>query len=153
MVGKGIESMITKGRKSYYYKYLVSFVVILIVPILTSVIVFLQARTIVKEQIVTTNKNILYQFFQRIDGALEGAIDTSLNIGFSTSYKNLSQQFISKPDKHAYYVWMLDQYLSVYKDDKYADLFVYYPANNYVISASNVGSKMEEYFKYYYDKQ
>lgn len=142
--------MKAKQKKSYYSNVFTGLLLVLLVPILTIITMFLQAKTKVEEQILIMNRNTLNQSLNHVDEVMKSAADTVKSIAFSSQYSSLSHRFIAEPDKHAYLAWALEQQLSDYVNEKYFDVFVYYPGNNYVISAANSFARLEHYYGYLY---
>lgn len=139
-----------KRKNSYYSKVFYGLLLVLLVAIVTFLSIFLQARNKVEKQILHMNQDTLAQTLQHVDEVVKSAADTTKSIAFSTQYISLSRRFVSEPQRHAYLAWALQQQLSVYSNETFFDVFVYYPENDYVISANNSYAKLENYFQYYY---
>lgn len=139
-----------RRKKSYYSKVFTGLIMVLLVPILTIASMFWQAKTKVESQVLSMNRNTLNQSLDHMDEVMKSAADTVTAIAFNTQYNSLSRRFISEPKRHAYLAWALQQELSDYVNEKYFDVFVYYPGNDYVISASNSFARLENYYSYYY---
>jgi len=140
----------SKRRKSYYSNVFTGLILVLLIPILTIISIFWQAKTKVEEQIMIMNRNTLDQSLNHVDEVIKSAADTATSIAFNVQYNALSRRFISEPQKHAYLAWALQQELSSYANEKYFDVFVYYPGNDYVISSTNSFARLENYYSYYY---
>ena len=138
-------------KKSYYSKVLYGLLLILLVAVVTILSIFLQAKAKVEKQILKMNQDTLTQSLNHVDEVIKSAADTTKSIAFSTQYNSLSRRFVAEPERHAYLAWALEQQLSAYANETFYDVFVYYPANGYVISASNGYARLENYFQYHYD--
>ena len=135
-----------KKTKSYYFTVFIRLILIFMVMILMNVMIFVQAKAKIEAQIMVTKRNTLEQSLYYVDEVMENAVDTMISIVFSTTYKTNSNRFVAEPDKHAYLAWLLKEQLSDYVNEKYYDIFVYYPGNDYVISASNSIARLENYY-------
>ena len=142
-----------RGRKSYYYKFFLSFIMVLFVPMLTIALIFLSSQSIIREQILKSSQNTLHQFFQRIDDVLEEVQDICATIVNSSDSKSYSRKIIDQFDKRAFYVAKMQQQLKSYMGEKYFDIFEYYPGKGYVISANNGAMNLDSYYKLYYSDE
>ena len=143
--------MKVRGKKSYYNKVLLGLLLVLLVAIVTVVSIFFQAKSKVEEQILIMNRDTLVQSLNHMDEVIQSAADATKSIGFSTKYSALSRRFVTEPERHAYLAWSLQQQLADYVNEKYYDVFVYYPGNDYVISTSNSFARLKDYYGLYYE--
>ena len=139
-----------KWKNSYYSKVLFGLLLVLLVALVTVMSIFLLAKEKVEKQILQMNQDTLTQSLQHVDEVVKSAADTTKSLAFSTQYNSLSRRFVSEPQRHAYLAWALQQQLSAYANETFFDVFVYYPENDYVISANNSYAILENYFQYHY---
>lgn len=139
-----------RGRKSYYYKFFLSFIMVLFVPMLTIALIFVSSQSIIREQILSASQNTLNQFFQRVDDVVGEVQDICVTIVNNSDSKASSKKFVDQFDKRAFYAVKIQQQLKTYMGEKYLDIFEYYPGKDYVISANNSAMNLESYYKLYY---
>lgn len=139
-----------RGRKSYYYKFFLSFIMVLFVPTLTIALIFISSQSIIKEQILQASRNTLNQFFQRVDDVLQEAQEVCVTIVNSDDSKSYSKKIIDQYDKRAFNTWKIQQLLKGYMGEKYLDIFIYYPEKDYVISANYASMNLDSYYKLHY---
>lgn len=144
---------IKKGRKSYYYKFFFSFMIVLLMPMITVGLVFMVSHNVVREQILVSSANTLHQFFNRADSVLEEAKDDCVSIALNKDGQLYSKFMLDNFEKGTYYSWKIKQLLLGHLNEKYYDVFIYYFDKDYVISASNGANKLEDYYKFYYEKE
>lgn len=139
-----------KGRKSYYYKFFMSFMVVLFCPMLTVALIFIASQTIIRDQILRASQNTLYQFFRHVDAVLDEVQDICITVVNSKDGKLYSKKIIDQFDSRSFYAFKIQQLLSNYMGEKYLDIFEYYPEKDYVISANGSSANLEAYYNLYY---
>lgn len=139
-----------RGRKSYYYKFFLSFIVVLLVPMLTILLIFLSSQSIIREQILRSSSNTLYQFFNRVDAVLDDVQDICLSIVNNNDYKLYSRNLIDQFDRRTFNALKLQQHMSSYMSEKLYDIFEYYPNKDYVISTKSSSMNLRSYYDLYY---
>lgn len=141
-----------KGRKSYYYMFRIRFMLVLFAPMLTIVLMFFSSQSAIKEQIMIASSNTLHQFFQYVDSAVDEAQDVCLSILSDKDFQQYSKSIVIEPEKNTYYLWKIQQRLASYGNDKYYDIFAYYPAVDKVVSGIYGTSNVDTYCDVYYNK-
>lgn len=139
-----------RGRKSYYYKFFMSFMIVLLVPMLTIALIFLSSQSIIRSQILRASQNTLHQFFLRVDEILDEVQDICVTVGNDSDSKLYTGKIVDQFESRAYYVMKIQQQLYSHMGEKYVDIFEYYPEKNYVISAKNAAIELESYYRLYY---
>lgn len=137
------------GRKSYYYKFFLSFMMVLLIPVITIVLILVSSQTVIRDQILQASRNTLNQFFQRVDDVLDEAQNVCVNIVESGDSKSWSKKIIDQFDKRAFYARKVQEQLKAYAGEKYLDIFVYYPEKDYVVSANYAAMNLESYYRLY----
>ena len=139
-----------RGSKSYYYKFFMSFIIVLFAPMLTIALVFFSSQSTIKEQIMIASQNTLHQFFQRVDGVVDEAQDLDLSLISNSDCKSYSRKIVDQSGKSAYYSWKVRQILGNFTNEKYRDIFIYYPNIDYVVSRNNASMHLQSYYDTYY---
>ena len=139
------------GTKSYFNVYLRNFLFILCVPIITIFLLYIQSVRSVEKQIVSANNNTLHQFFRLIDAEIEEMKSLVIALGSDEKCITYAQYAVDSPNKTGYQGVLLSKALSEYGDEKYEDIFVYYPYEDRVVSGThsilNKGRYWETYYK------
>jgi two-component system response regulator YesN len=136
--------------KSCYYKFFMSFLMVLLAPMLTIFLIFMASRGIVRDQILTASRDTLNQFFLRVDEIVDEAQDICISIVNNQDSRFYSKRIVDQSSKRAFYTWKIKQQLAAYTGEKYFDIFEYYPSEDYVISANNASAKLDTYYELYY---
>lgn len=141
-----------KGKRSFYYKFFISFLVILLIPMLTIGLLFMQARTTVKEQIVLSSENSLEQFFQHIDSVFSVEKASCINVAYNAAMQKYMEGLeTDTPSKlDAYKAFMASGILKEEGGSINKDLVVYHPGLDYIISTTHSNMQLDSYFAGYY---
>lgn len=136
--------------KSYYNKFFTSFIVVMVVPVLATILIFAQAQSTVKEQILVASRNTLNQFFRRLDNAMEDSWATCITIASAQLCSQYVPSVTAKPSRAAYLSYEIKGMLANYIGEKYYDIFVYYPSEDRVISGIYGSGTLEYYYNQNY---
>lgn len=139
-----------KGRKSYFYKFLFNSILTLCVPILAIFFVYMQAESTVKNQIIVSNQNTLNQFFRLMDSVTEEMRNICISVAADTECMNYSYYAANYSERAPYQSLMVKNRLTSYQNERYHDIFVYFPADDKVISGVNSAIKADYYYDTYY---
>lgn len=139
--------------KSHFYKYFSSYLVILIAPLLTIVLLFGHSQELVKEQIQIANNNTLNQFFERIDEMVKNAHDICVTIANNQKCMQYPRYAAERPGKTTFETWEISKVLYEYTGEPYYDIFIYYPIDNRIISGRNASSTLDVYYELFYERE
>lgn len=141
-----------KGRKSYFYKSLVNFMLTLCVPILAILLIFIQAEQTVKEQIQVSNQSNLNQFFHLVDSIASEMKEVCISVTGSEECQNYAYYANKNQKKAPYQTLVVSQMLNNFLRERYHDVFVYFPAEDRIISGANASLNTDFYYDTYYAK-
>ena len=139
-----------RKNKSYYYKFLTSFAIIISIFIVMVLFIFSLSQKLIREQILLSSQNTLYQFYQRVDEVLGEAKEICVTVLNNSDNQFNSKQIIDASQKKSYYVWKISEQLKFYTGKKYFDIFEYYPNEDYVVSAARASAETELYCDVFY---
>lgn len=139
--------------KSYYVSLLKSFLIILIIPLITIFTLFGIAEQVVKKQILLSNQNTLNQFFKLIDVGLEEVSITALDIAFDSKCQNYTSVISEDRRQGSYRRYLDSQSLAEYVGELQSEIFLYYPSTDQIISSSVASVTAEEHYRIYYEKE
>lgn len=137
--------------KSYYKKFFSSYLIVLLVPMITIFLMFITAQSIVREQIVMSSKNTLNQFFRNVDNVLAEGREICVTIANDNKCSIFIPSVSADYKRKTYLSYEIQQVLGGYRSEKYADIFVYFPSEDYVISGINAAGSLGFYFETYYE--
>lgn len=138
------------NSKSYFYKFLRDFLLVLVIPIVTMVLLYMQAEQVVEEQILLSSQNTLNQFFKRMDVTAEEMRQTGFSIWNSTECEEYSKSMQCSTGNVNYQTVEVKNLLESMLDEKYEDIFVYYPHIDRIVSGKNSSLLASEYYDVYY---
>lgn len=139
-----------KGRKSYFYKFLMNFMLVLIVPVVTIIFIYLQAERTVKEQILISSSNTLTQFFQVLETIVDEMESVCISVGSSEECQYYSMYTERQPEKTVYQSYLLKKMLNSFQKERYYDIFVYFPETDKIVSNNYASMTSEYYYQTYY---
>lgn len=142
-----------RKNKSYFNDILRRFMIVLLVPLITILLVFAATKVTVEEQIEISSRNTLHQFFRCVDEVFLEAKNLALSTIASDDFQSYSRLIINKGEKNSYYVWKVNQALAKNMNEKYYDMICYYPEREYVVSGVNAAKKWDAYYKSFYQSQ
>ena len=142
-----------RKNKSYFREIFRKFMIVLLVPMITILLVFGATKVTVEEQIKISSSNTLHQFFRCVDEVFCEAKNLTLSIIASNDFQSYSRLIVGKGEKISYYVWKVNQYLAENMNEKYHDIICYYPESEYVVSGINAAKKWDSYYESFYQKE
>lgn len=142
-----------RKNKSYFNDILRRFMIVLLVPLLTILLVFAATKVTVEEQVEISSRNTLHQFFRCVDEVFLEAKNITLSTIASDDFQSYSRLVINKGERNSYYVWKVNQALAKNMNEKYYDMICYYPASEYVVSGVNAAKKWDAYYESFYQNQ
>ena len=142
-----------RKNKSYFRDVLRRFMIVLLAPMITILLVFGATKVTVEEQIKISSSNTLHQFFRCVDEVFREAKNLTLSIIASNDFQAYSRLIVGKGEKNSYYVWKVNQYLAENMNEKYHDIFCYYPENEYIVSSVNAAKKWDSYYEFFYQDE
>ncbi len=122
----------------------------LCVPILAIFFVYMQAESTVKNQIILSNQNTLNQFFRLMDSVTEEMRNICISVAGDTECVNYSYYAANYSERAPYQSLMVKNQLATYQNERYHDIFVYFPVNDKIISGVNSSLKADYYYDTYY---
>lgn len=140
-----------KKTKSFLFKIVIYFLIVLFVPIVTIVILNVKSQAVIKDQMLLSNQNTLQQVFELIDTVVIEMRETAISIANQQTVQDyaVSANFEKDP---AYKRYMMCQMLGQYMKEKFQDVFVYYPQDEYIISGNYGSLTKSDYYTSYYSR-
>ena len=141
--------MALKGKRSFFTELLISFLLLLCIPIITIVLIFWQSNRIVKEQVQDIESKSLHLYVEQLEEVMEGMKDVCHAL-FVSEYCQLYASQVGSNSKWAYdlRVKVVNSLQSLDKSSYY-DVFIYYDSDR-IISSRYASLKAADYYNTYY---
>ncbi len=137
-------------NRSYFRKFLYSYLLTLLVPFLTILVTYTAADITVRNEILLSSENSLYQFFGNVDTRLSEMVSTCFKVLQNNTVKRRAYDIQTGTPENGYETYEIKQYLSGLPRDTFSDVFVYYYGSDQVISADYSTLAGEYYSATYY---
>ncbi len=138
--------------KSFFYKVLGYFGLMLLVPACSMLLLYFQTEQTVKKQIQISGRNTLNQFFRAVDIALEEMQDIAWAVVLDEACQQYAMKAIYDRDGLPYQSYGTRKSLNNLGADRYLDVFAYFPYADKVVSRKNASVSAEYYFNIYFNK-
>lgn len=135
-----------KRPNSYFVEIFMHMVLTLIIPFIIIILLCVQTEITIKNQILFFNQRILNNTFSIMDTVFEDIMEDIMKISFSKECSDYAKYTAYYKDKVALQSVQVKDILTSYSREEYADLFVYYPYNDRVISGTNGSANAEYYY-------
>ena len=138
-------------KKSYFKVFFLNFILMLIIPLLTIILIFWKSDQIVKNQILNYASGTLERYSELFDGAIKDMSSACLSIFAREECKKYYEY--SKEDSASKYIqsYKINDLLEGINSEKYYDIFVYFSTDDKIISATKSTLKSRRYFEVYYN--
>lgn len=142
---------LTFCSKSLFLRFLISYLLILLIPLGTIVFTYFNTVQVVKNEVTESNAAALTQLFQVIDTKLRNMGKTALQVyqdSNVSSSANLDYLFGENSDFAQY---QTKTSLQKIPREDYSDIFIYYKNSQSILSAGYSRFDSESYYKTYYN--
>ncbi|MBR3761729.1 MAG: helix-turn-helix domain-containing protein [Lachnospiraceae bacterium] len=139
-----------KGKRSFFIELLISFLLLLCIPIITILLILWQSNKVVKEQIMDIENKNLSLYVEQLEEVMEEMKEICSTV-FATEECRLyaaNSANNTKLDKELRA--KIHNLLENQLDSKYYDVFIWYNRNNKVISGKAVVMDIANYYATYY---
>ena len=138
-------------KKSYFQVFFLNFILMLIIPLLTIIIIFWNADRIVRKQILDYASGSLERYSELFDVTIKNMSNACLSIFGRDECKNYYMHSTDDSNKKYIQSFLINDMLESVNDEMYYDVFVYFPTDGKVISATKTTLKSQRYYEVYYD--
>lgn len=129
------------NSKSVLLTWLLSYVVVLLFPVMMSVIVYVQSGRMLENEIHEANDSLLQQFREAMDSQFENMKRLSFELSWNVKVRQLlySNKYLNDPTDFYYDLYSITQDLNVYKTTfPQIDLFYIYLSREKLVMLPNV---------------
>lgn len=141
--------MALQGKRSFFTELLISFLLLLCIPIITIVLILWQSNRIVKEQVLAIESKSLHLYVEQLEEVMEGMKDVCHTL-YASEYCQLYASQVGSNSKWAYDLrTKVVNTLQSLDKSSYYDVFVYYNSDR-IISSRYASLKAADYYATYY---
>ncbi len=142
-----------KRKKSYRFIYFISFIIMLIVPMVTMIFNFWKADNIVRSQVLDLASKSMEQYSEMFDVTLKEMSATCLSIYGSEECRDYHKYSVMNSDNKYIQSYKINDMLEQLDVEKYYDVFVYFPTDDKIISAKKSTLNSKYYYNVYYGEK
>lgn len=141
-------------RRKVYFKLYLSYIIILLLPILIGFIIYFQTLKSSREQADSLNRSLMQIVKNECDNQVKGVMRNLSRIAFDTRVQTLSNVKGRFQGENQYTLFSLysDLLNSNFSAETYEDVFVYFANTNTVVSTGG-NMSLELYYNLYYKNQ
>lgn len=140
-------------KKSYFYAILKNFIMTLFVPLFTVVLIYLYTSANIRNQIEISSQNSLRQFLSAVDTIAGEMGDICIAMVENEECKRYAASWFYTQYKKQNEILNVIDALDIYSQERYYDVFVYYPQEDRIISATKASTTSWHYYNSYYSSQ
>lgn len=137
-------------KKSYFQVFFLNFILMLIIPLLTIILIFWNADRIVRNQILDYASGSLERYSELFDVVIKEMSSDCLSIYGSKECRNYYAYSLEGSDRKYIQSYKINDILESVNSDRYYDVFVYFSTDNKVISATKTTLEARQYYDVYY---
>jgi len=139
-----------RGTKTFFYTMLRDFILLLIVPLITILLIFSRADEMVREQIQESASKDLSLYCEQMEDIVSGMRATCLSVLADSDCKTYSLKGVSDASLRLKLRRNIYQFLNKLIDTRYHDIFIYYERDNMCLSGQYTPMSAELYYDTYY---
>lgn len=140
-----------QGRKrSFFITVLMSFLLLLCIPLFTILVISWHANTVVKEQTINLESKNMQLYVELMDEVVKDLQDTCINIFATKECQLYSHQSAENSVWESTLQGNIVKLLKTQTKEKYYDVFVYYYRDNRIFSGTYTSLLLEDYYDAYY---
>ena len=136
--------------KSFFQRFLLSYLFVLAIPILTICLTYSVAHRSIREEIVRSNSNSLRQFAGIADSRFAVMAATAREVLQNTTVRDFANTYPDTRGDYGYKAYQVNTYLSGLPNVDFSDLFVYFMRSEHIISSFKASLSSEMYMDIYY---
>ena len=140
----------TSVTNSFFQRFLLSYLFVLAIPILTICLTYSVAHRSIREEIVRSNNNSLRQFAGIADSRFAVMAATAREVLQNTTVRDFANTYPDTRGDYGYKAYQVNTYLSGLPNADFSDLFVYFMRSEHIISSFKASLSSEMYMDIYY---
>lgn len=137
--------------KKIFWKFFISYIIIFSIPFSAILFTYTTAKKTIRDEIINSSSNSLYQFFSVVDASLAEMAQINLSLLNSSIAKQYSYHQKEDLEFPLYDSYKLKEFLRPFKQGDVDDIFIYYPQLEKVASINGCLNSKIYYESYYKD--
>ncbi len=137
--------------KKIFWKFFISYIIIFAIPFSAILITYITAQKTIRNEIINSSSNSLYQFFSVVDSRLAEMAQINISLLNSSLAKQHSYHTKEELDFPLYESYELKEFLKSFKQGDIADIFIYYPQLEQIVGLKGCLDSRTFYKAYYKD--
>jgi len=139
-----------KGSGSFFRDILRNFILLLLVPMITILVLFFHADRTVKEQVQESASQKLDLYYEQMEDIIKGMQATCLSILDNQYCQMYSRDWVNGSQQETIVRRNIFDFLGNLIDIRYRDIFIYYERNGRCVSGNHTSFSAERYYEAYY---
>ncbi|HML47742.1 MAG TPA: hypothetical protein PKE04_13440, partial [Clostridia bacterium] len=138
------------SKRRMFRRLLTTCIAIFLIPFLTILLVYTSASGMIRDEIIHSNRNSLYQFYNALNVCLLEGHTTASQIAISPVFRNYAARGKLENPTRGTDVYALHDNLQACRSANFTDVFVYFPANDLIISQMRASLDARIFWQTYY---
>lgn len=139
-----------KGTGSFFHDILRNFILLLLVPMITILLIFTHADKTVKKQVQESASQNLNLYYEQMEDIMKDMRTTCLSILEDSDCKMYALEWLSDSKHEIKLKQDIYEFLQNLIDIRYHDIFIYYERDGRCISGKYTSLPAERYYEAYY---
>lgn len=140
-----MRKVFNKGEKGFLAKILLGYTIVAIASIIFIIVLNLQASDRIKESILLVNHTNMEKFVTYTDTVIFEMKESCMSATLDEETLNYVKTLEEKKEFNAFARVELSDKLKAYYKDKFSDIFIYFPQDDYIVSSNRATLKADLY--------
>ncbi len=137
--------------KKVFWKFFISYIIIFAIPFSAILITYTTAQKTIRNEIINSSSNSLYQFFSVVDSRLAEMAQINMSLLNSSLTRQYGYHTKEELDYPLYETYELKEFLKPFKQRDIEDIFIYYPHLEQIAGLNGCLNSKIFYEAYYKD--
>lgn len=138
-----------KGEKGFLTKILLGYTIVALASIVFIIILNFQASSKIKENILLVNRTNMEKFVNAMDTVVFEMRESCMSAALNEETLGYARIVEEKKELNAFARMELSNVLKAYYKDKFSDVFIYFPQDDYVVSSNRAILRSNTYCETY----
>ena len=141
-----------KKRNSVFLRFLISYILILAMPLLTGSVLYQHTLQLLKNEVVKSNMILLEETKEIVDQRLDEINKMAMQLALNTNVKNLVYSSDPIKDSEIYKILDVEQEMLPYAltNTFISDFYIYVKSSNILVSPSTAYSRLPQQYDYFF---
>ncbi len=137
--------------KKIFWKFFISYIIIFAIPFSAILVTYITAQKTIRNEIIHSSSNSLYQFFSVVDSRLAEMAQINMSLLNSPLIKQYSYHTKEELEFPLFESYELKEFLKPFKQGDIDDIFIYYPHLEQIVALYGCLNSKTFYDAYYKD--